>query len=126
MGGCCSTNVDNLPYQEDWVFHVQFCASEVVGIPLVCLTFSWWLVFWLCFDCITIVFSCVSCIWLKYFSVQVPLPTSSHFPPSPVAFILIAFQLYLSTHTRIWLKHLFANSPASSQLLGQPVPHRLY
>ena len=83
-------------------------------------------VFWLCLDCITIVFSCVSCIWLKHFSAFSP----RHFVSFPPLTCWRSFWLHFNCiYPYI---HIFGGNtslqipPASSQLLAQPVPHRLY
>ena len=152
--GCCSTDVDILPYQEVWISQVPIlCIRGCQNSPLLshlllqpgglcfgCILVLFWLsfgcilvlfclcfaVFWLCLDCITIVFSCVSCIWLKHFSAFSP-PHFVSFPP-------------LTCWRSFWLHfnciypyiHIFGGNtslqipPASSQLLAQPVPHRLY
>ena len=113
----------------------QFCASEVVRIPLFCLTFSFnlvacvlvvfWLffgcvlvLFWLCFGCVLVVFGlhhyCIQLCFLYLVETLLcifPSPLRLFSPAHLLAFILIAFQLYLSVHTHIWWKHFFANSP---------------
>ena len=131
--------MDNLPYQEVWISQVPIlCIRGCQNSPLLshlllqpgglcfgCILVLFWLsfgcilvLFWLCFGCVLVVFGlhhyCIQLCFLYLVETLLcifPSPLRLFSPAHLLAFILIAFQLYLSVHTHIWWKHFFANSP---------------